>query len=361
MKLLVKNFWIGLICLILLFGLAGSAEASVVKFTIDSPQYSVDKAEYQMDAAPYIKDGRTYIPIRYVASVCGVKMDNIRYDGQTGTAALIKDDGTEITLKLGSRQIFINGVSSTTDAAPELVRGRIYVPVRHVVLVFQRKVYWDEKNRSILVDIGDYLSKAVEDLQKESYSSALEICNEFLDISPNDSGARLVKGIAQFKLKDMEGAMDSFDKAVELDPLNDLAYLSRAEARWGIYMKDKEAKALTDSESKESLDKILADVSKSIEVSKEPMLLYCRRAGLYNYLGEYAKAIADCDKAIELNPDFQLAYYRKATAIYLKNGQDSFENELDKITIKFPDDQWAASCQDILKNNKKFVFDLTDW
>ncbi|HEX3010692.1 MAG TPA: copper amine oxidase N-terminal domain-containing protein, partial [Syntrophomonadaceae bacterium] len=83
MKLLVKNFWIGLICLILLFGLAGSAEASVVKFTIDSPQYSVDKAEYQMDAAPYIKDGRTYIPIRYVASVCGVKMDNIRYDGQT--------------------------------------------------------------------------------------------------------------------------------------------------------------------------------------------------------------------------------------------------------------------------------------
>lgn len=361
MNYLVKRLFIELSCLVFLFALVGVADASVVKFTIDSPNYWVDKIKYQMDAAPYIKDGRTYIPIRYVASVCGVKAENIGYDSQTGMTTLIKDDGTKVGLKLGSSQIFINGISSTTDAVPEIVKGRMYIPVRHVVLVFQHKLYWDEITRSVLVDIGDYLPKAIEYLQKESYSSALDKCNEFIYISPNDSGARLVKGIAQFKLADMPGAIDSFDKSIELDSKNDLAYLSRAEARWAIYMNDKEVKALTESESEEILNKILEDVNMSVEVSQEPKLLYCRRAGLYNYMGEYNKAITDCDKAIELDSKYRLSYYRKATAIYFKNGQNSFEDELAKIKNKFPDDQWATSCQDILKNKKHFVFDLTDW
>lgn len=357
----IRKLLIGFCCLVFPFIFVGAADASVVKFTIDSPNYWVDKVEYQMDACPFIKDGRTYIPIRYVATVCGVTSDNIRYDNETRMATLIKDDGTELGLKLGSNQIFINGISSTTDAVPELVNGRIYVPVRHVVLTFQRKLYWEEKTRSVLIDIGDYLPQAVAELQQGSYRSALERANKFLDISPNDSGAMLVKGIAQFKLEDIQGAIESFNGAAKLDPANDLAWLSRAEARWELYIKDKEAQALTESEAKEKLSQILEDVNKAIEVSQEPVLLYGRRAGLYNYLGEYAKAIADCDKAIELNPDFQLAYYRKATAIYFKNGQASFEDELEKIMTKFPDDQWAASCQDILKNKKKFVFDLTDW
>lgn len=357
----LKRLFIGLSCLIFLFCIVEVTEASVVKFTIDSPNYWVDKVEYQMDAAPYIKDGRTYIPIRYVAAVCGVKEENIGYDPQTGMATLIKDDGTEIGLKLGSKQIFINGVSSTTDAVPELIKGRIYVPVRHVVLAFQRKLYWEGETRSILIDIEDYLPQAVEELQNGSYWSALEKCNKFLDISPNDSGARLVKGIAQFKLGDMQSAIDSFDKAVKLDPTNDLAYLSRAEARWGLYMNDKAAKALTESESKENLSRILKDVNKSIEVSSEPIVLYCRRAGLYNYMGQYTKAIADCDTAIKQNPEYRLSYYRRATALYFKNGQEAFEDELAKIKSKFPDDEWAANCQNVLKNKKKFVFDLTDW
>lgn len=357
----MRKLFVGLGCLIFLLGIAGEANASAVKFTIDSPSYWVDKVEYQMDAAPFIKNGRTYIPIRYAATVCGVQSENISYDPQSQRATLVTDSGTEIGLKLGSKQIYINGIPSTTDAQPELVNGRLYVPVRHVVLVFQRKLYWDENTRSVLVDIGDYLTKAVEDLQKGSFASALEKCNQFLFISPNDSGARLVKGVAEFQLGNMQEAISSFDKAIELDPNNDLAHLSRAEARWAIYMNDKSTTAMAESESQERLKEILTDVDKSIEVSKDPMMLYCRRAGLHNYMGEFGKAIDDCNQAIALNKDYRLSYYRKATAIYFQKGQGAFEKELDRILGIFPDDQWANNCQNILKNKKKFVFDLTDW
>lgn len=357
----LRNIIRGLICLCLLFGFTQAADASTVKFTVDSPSYWVDKVEYQMDAAPYIKDGRTYIPIRYVGNVCGIKDENITYDASTRTATFINDAGTEISLQLGVNKIFINGISSGTDAAPELIAGRIYVPVRYAVLAFQKKLYWDEETRSIIIDIGEYLTKAVEQLQNGSFSTALELCDNFLGISPNDSGAHLVKGISLFQLGKMPEAIASFDKSIQMDPKNYLAYLSRAEARWGVFMNDKQNAALTDAETKERLGDVLADVDKSVEVSSEPMMLYCRRAGLHNYMGNYNAAIADCNQAVELDPDYRLAYYRLATAHYFKSGEQAFTSELDKILNKFPDDEWASSCKDILKNKKKFVFDLTDW
>ena len=252
----LRNIVRGLVCLCLLFGYTQAADASTVKFTVDSPSYWVDKVEYQMDAAPYIKMAEPIYPLDMLV-MSGIKDENITYDASTQTATFINEAGTEISLQLGVNKIFINGISSGTDAAPELIVGRIYVPVRYAVLAFQKKLYWDEETRSIIIDIGDYLTKAVEQLQKGSFSTALELCDNFLSISPNDSGAHLVKGISLFQLGKMPEAVPSFDKSIQMDPSNDLAYLSRAEARWGIFMNDKQNTALTDTESKERLAPIL--------------------------------------------------------------------------------------------------------
>ena len=100
----------------------------------------------QIESPPYVKKGRTMVPIRFVSTSLGGAVD---YDAKTRKVT-IKGAKT-IVLQQGATSITVNGKKKTIDAAPENKNGRIFVPVRFVSEELGKKVTWNEKEKSILI------------------------------------------------------------------------------------------------------------------------------------------------------------------------------------------------------------------
>lgn len=120
-------------------------------FVIGSTTYTVDGVEQTMDVAPYIKDGRTYLPVRYVANALGVDNNNIMWDSASGTATMIKGDKV-VQVKVGSKDMIINGATIAMDAAPEIKDGRTMLPFRWIAWAFGASVEWDSATQTVTIN-----------------------------------------------------------------------------------------------------------------------------------------------------------------------------------------------------------------
>jgi len=127
-------------------------KAITAKFVIGSTTYTVDGVEQTMDVAPYVKDGRTYLPVRYVANSLGVDNDNIMWDSASGTVTLIKGDKV-VQVKVGSKNMIINGATIAMDAAPEITDGRTMLPFRWIAWAFGADVQWDGPTQTVTMEL----------------------------------------------------------------------------------------------------------------------------------------------------------------------------------------------------------------
>ncbi len=120
------------------------------------------------------------------------------------------------------------------------------------------------------------------------------------------SEANLVEqGIEKGRKDDLDGAIADFDRAIELDPRNAVAYYNRGHAKW--VRKDTAA--------------ALADCSRAIELDPKCPEAYFERGTLRGRIKDSDGAIADLTRAIELKPDYVLAYYNRGIAKKAKGDQ----------------------------------------
>lgn len=328
------------------------ALASEAQFMVGNNKYAVDDVVNEMDAAPFMEEGRVFVPVRYIAMVCGVSGKNINYDGATQCVALVTDEGQEVKLTVGEKEILVAGVAVPMDVAPKNINGRIYLPVRYIAEALQRTVDWDPNYAIATIQILDYRQMALEKIKAKEYQAAINLCDKVTEMSPNSSSSHVIRGVAYFYQTQFEDAILAYDKAIQINPDNAWAYMCRAEARWPLYLKQ--------TEKTIEIDTIIDDVSKAIEAS-EDAVFYFRRAGLYNFTGEYEKAIADCDKAISLDVQMKDAYYRRAIAVYLKDGQAAFKVQVADVLQRFPGDDWAIRVTNLMAGGAKLQMDVTDW
>lgn len=78
--------------------------------------------------APFLENGRTYVPIRFISEAIGA---NVVWEEARRQIA-VEQDGRTVLLTIGETAIVVDGVPVLTDAAPRLVDGTAYVPVRFV-------------------------------------------------------------------------------------------------------------------------------------------------------------------------------------------------------------------------------------
>ena len=130
------------------------AQTKITVFMIGSTTYVMDGIEQTMNVAPYIKDDRTYLPLRYAAYALGVKNHNIFWDGFTGTVTLI-EDGRDVQLIIGETIMIVNDTRISIDSAPEIVNGRVMVPLRWIIDAFEAELYWDPVTQTITITAVD--------------------------------------------------------------------------------------------------------------------------------------------------------------------------------------------------------------
>lgn len=123
-------------------------EESSGMFIINSGFYNQNGVMKMMDVAPYIKGDRTYVPVRYLAYVCGLSDSGIVWDDATQTVTLTKG-ATVVKLVMGSKTLTVGDKTVEMDVAPENFNGRTMLPARYVAEAFGGTVTWNAASQTV--------------------------------------------------------------------------------------------------------------------------------------------------------------------------------------------------------------------
>ena len=103
----------------------------------------------EMDAAAYIKNGRTMLPLRFVAEALGL---SVEWVGETRTA-IVQDSQYKVEIPVDTNKIIVNGIETTSDVKPEIVKGRTMLAVANIAralgLEDGKGIVWDAATKQV--------------------------------------------------------------------------------------------------------------------------------------------------------------------------------------------------------------------
>ena len=114
------------------------------------------------------------------------------------------------------------------------------------------------------------------------------------------------KAVVSYGEGDYQASIESYNRALDLNPFLYLAYFMRGAAHTNTG----------------NFDHAIADYDKAIALRSDYVAAYADRAAAYIKRGDYDQAIADCDRAIELNPDYAIAYVTRGAAYMYMSDYD---------------------------------------
>ena len=140
--------------------------------------------------------------------------------------------------------------------------------------------------------IKGYFLRAYAKHDIKDYQGAIADYSKAIEINPQDVLAYNNRGNSRQKSNDYQGAFDDHNKAIAINPKFAPGYLNRGN---------------TKQELKDFLGAI-TDYNKAIEINAQYVLAYSNRGNAKTELGDHQGGIADFNKAIEINPQFADAY-----------------------------------------------------
>ena len=154
---------------------------------------------------------------------------------------------------------------------------------------------------------------------------------------PNNPDYYFCRAIESVSSYDYNGGLDDLNKAIEIDPNYSLAYFSRAYLNFKllynkVYNEDKPMEYVDELTNKKmiypidptkkiTLQSIIQDYDKAIELQPDFSFAYYNKANVLITQQDYKNALTLYTKAIELDPDFAEAYFNRGLT-YLFIGQN---------------------------------------
>jgi tetratricopeptide (TPR) repeat protein len=102
---------------------------------------------------------------------------------------------------------------------------------------FEKAINLEPANQTYYIDLGDALA------EKKNYGTAIEVAKEAVKRFPSSSRTYSLKGSVELKMYLLTDALNSYSKAVELDPKNPRAALGLALTQWNMDRSDEAAKS----------------------------------------------------------------------------------------------------------------------
>ncbi|HPD00060.1 MAG TPA: copper amine oxidase N-terminal domain-containing protein [Acetivibrio sp.] len=201
-------------CILITFSLT-----SVVSFAAqDEINVVLNGTKLEFDVKPYIKNGRTMVPFRGIFEALGVE---VSWDG-VNRSVLATNDTTQIFIEIGKDYAFVNGYRIDLDAAPEIINGRTFVPLRFVSENAGADVSWDGHTRTVYINYIDEkhepgeiayyreLEFTIDRVESEADGKLLKVygrtntAGKTLVIEVYDSSRRFSSGLAKVTKKEEE-------------------------------------------------------------------------------------------------------------------------------------------------------------
>ena len=143
------------------------------------------------------------------------------------------------------------------------------------------------------------------------------------------------RGVTQLLIKQYTTSVNTYSKAIDLNPSNPFLYLNRSTTRaemidfissidnsyQQITIDSNPANRLNNNSKRTySYDEAIADLNKAVKLYPDFAYAYYNRANLRALSGSLPEAFEDYSKAIELNPSFAEAYYNRGIIqIFMKD------------------------------------------
>ncbi len=192
-------------------------------------------------------------------------------------------------------------------------------------------------------NIGRWIGNAKQ--AKGDLDGAIDDYNRAIEINPIDIDAYSYRGIAKARKGDLEGAIADYTRAIELNPKDSKAYYSRgiakssngdvdgaiADYNRAIDINPKFSEAYNNRGASKShngdQEGAVADFTRVIEINPKDIKSYHNRGLVKKIKGDLEGAIADYNRAIEINPKFSEAYAGIGECNYLQaNWTDALAN-----------------------------------
>lgn len=122
---------------------AGPVSAQTIRVIVDGQPVVFDQP-------PITIGGRVLVPLRGVFERLGAFVE---WERSTNMVTAVRS-GSQIQLRIGSRQGFVNGNPTLLDIPPMVVRGRTLVPLRFISEALGAQVDWDPAARTVYVSSG---------------------------------------------------------------------------------------------------------------------------------------------------------------------------------------------------------------
>jgi hypothetical protein len=123
----------------------------IVTFAIGEASYQKGGTVVGTDVTPYIKDGRTMVPVAFVAPALGT--DKATWIPETQMVRITRGDDL-IMIKIGSRELVVNGKTMMMDTAAEIKDiggggGRTMLPISFIARALGVGYQWNNQTRSV--------------------------------------------------------------------------------------------------------------------------------------------------------------------------------------------------------------------
>lgn len=164
--------------------------------------------------------------------------------------------------------------------------------------------------------IQDHIDNGIRYGNAGNFEKAIGEFKQVLQLDPRNIHAYNNLGAAYFRLGNVDGAISSYSKAIDLGIADANMYFYRG-MMYGKY-KQEDAKAIK-------------DYSKAIELEPKYSRAYLNRALAYSFLKMHDKAITDYNKMVELRPDdLRLVLDLRAQSYYAKGDYKMAWLDVDK-------------------------------
>ncbi|CAJ1003816.1 copper amine oxidase N-terminal domain-containing protein [Brevibacillus aydinogluensis] len=119
-----------------------------IKANVTGIKAFVNGVELTLDQAPFIVGGRALVTERVIREALNA---DVRWDETTGIVTVTRGDRT-ISLTVNKNVAVTNNNRLTTDAAPVVKNGSLYLPIRLISEQLEAKVDWQKDGQIIIID-----------------------------------------------------------------------------------------------------------------------------------------------------------------------------------------------------------------
>ncbi len=209
-----------------------------------------------------------------------------------------------------------------------------------------------KREKSNALTYFDYFRRGTECAENKQLENAIEYFDKSIELNCNFALTYYNRGVAYAYLNQYDKAIEDYNKAIELNPNYSDAYNNRGNSYADLKQYDK---AIEDYNKAIKLNpndsgfycnrgnsyahlkqngKATEDYNKAIELNPNDSGFYCNRGNSYADLKQYDKAIEDYNKAIELNSNYSMAYNNRGNLYAnLKQYDKAIENFNNAIEL----------------------------